>query len=578
MLLRNIKLRNKLCLLAAAQSFFLLIFSLLLVQHQFEQQQTEQYTATNKIMQLYIQAINDQLRRLDERSMEFICNGAVQADLAGWADNTALAAANISGNLLIMLHRNYSSTPILRSAELYESSHRYVVSTNAATFSPQDAELLRIWNKAEVAKGAQIYHASPDYPDDVLIARIVRKVNRLDLSHLGLFLTRVSISNLVNLFAGTDADERIVIFASDQPLYDPDGYAMYLSPIQSEYEIRSINGERMMITSYVSQRTGWRYYCLKPQTPMDQRQRALLFTTFGTLAAISAAVFMVAALIARQVTQPIDEIIRLMSREGTSLLENAPYQLKIRKDEVGTLYVGFRSMLEQLQVLIRDNYEIKLSQQDVQLKALQAQINPHLLYNTLNAIQWSARMEGNEIIGEVTNALGSLLHAALSFDEPIVTLKEELALLSNYLIIQRFRFGNRLQDTQSIAQETLAVMVPKLSLQPIVDNAISHGIRSNPGITEVSVTSRIVDGWLWLDVMDNGSGIPGDLIEQLKRGERQPTGMGIGLINIEERLQLLFHDRAKLLILADLEHGAHIRLVIPLDTASQRTAGKKVDA
>lgn len=565
MFFRNVRLRNKLCLVAAAQSFIMLLFSIVLVQRQFAQQQAEQYALTNRAMQLSIQALGDQLQRLDERSTEFIGSSAVQDGLARWAQSNALEASDINGTLLNLLHRSYASTYIIRSAELYEASHRYVVSTNIASFSPSDAELLAIWADAAEAMGSQTYHVSAKNPDDVFIARIVRKADQLELSHLGLFITRVRMSNLVRLYATTPgSQERIVILGEDGTvLYDPEGYAPELAPFSQDYIIRAMNGEKMMITAYHSPRNGWQYYCLKPQAAVDAQQRQLLITTALILAALSAAAFAFAALIARQVTQPIGNIIGLMSREGTALLEDVPYQLEARRDELGQLYSGFRAMLEEIQSLIHNNYEIKLAQRDAELHALQAQVNPHLLYNTLNAIQWSARMEGNQTISSVASALGNLLHAALSFAQPTATLREELSLLGDYLVIQRFRFGDRIADTQAIAPNALAALVPKLSLQPIVDNAIVYGTRANPGTTSVHIAAGLVGGQLVIDVTDNGPGIPQDLLEKLKSGDWQPNGTGVGLLNIEERLRLLFGDDAGLQILAAEGGGAHIRMVIP---------------
>lgn len=189
------------------------------------------------------------------------------------------------------------------------------------------------------------------------------------------------------------------------------------------------------------------------------------------------------------------------------------------------------------------------------LHALQAQLHPHLLFNTLNAIATLLRRDARAAEATITS-LSELLRLALSqSDRQEITLREELEFLERYMEIQQTRFGDRLRFERQLEPSTLECFVPVLLLQPLVENAIRHGIEPSPNPGQVRITARRQDDRLLLGVEDDGVG--------LSSTGREKNNTGIGLANLRERLQALYADGQTLELLSRPEGGVVVRIAIP---------------
>jgi len=194
------------------------------------------------------------------------------------------------------------------------------------------------------------------------------------------------------------------------------------------------------------------------------------------------------------------------------------------------------------------------------LKSLQAQLQPHFLFNTLNAIATLLRRDPRAAEATLMS-LSDLLRLALSrSDQQEICLSEELRFLEKYIEIQQTRFGGRFRYHQEIAAETLSCLVPTLLLQPLVENAIRHGLEPSPDGGTVRVAARRSDAKLLLEVEDNGVG--------LKESEpNAKSGGGIGLSNLRGRLEALYGERQRMEIMSRAEAGVVVRIEMPWHTA-----------
>ena len=175
-----------------------------------------------------------------------------------------------------------------------------------------------------------------------------------------------------------------------------------------------------------------------------------------------------------------------------------------------------------------------------ELQALQAQINPHFLYNTLDSIIWMAESGKNEEVVQMTSALAKLLHQSISNEDEIVTVEREIEYTRNYLAIQKLRYRDQLEYIIDIDEEVLHRKIVKLVIQPLVENALYHGIKNKRGKGKITVRGYEKEDHIYLEVADNGIGMDeeelGQLQEKLK-GET-PNDRGFGLGNVNERIQL----------------------------------------
>lgn len=228
-----------------------------------------------------------------------------------------------------------------------------------------------------------------------------------------------------------------------------------------------------------------------------------------------------------------DDPVRALSEEGRK-------KIKKRDDEIGRLEVEFASMTRQLGELIHENYEQKIYLQNAQLSALRSKLNPHFLYNTLDTIRWMATEEKYRQIPGVVKALGGILRISINSNEPLIAVEQELEYMRGYLMIQRARFGERLNVRIEAAEELMEVKIPAFSVQPLVENAVNYALEQMEKTCRIQVVIREEDGDILCSVADNGVGIDPQILDKLKLGTIRAQGNGVGLTNLDERLKSLY--------------------------------------
>jgi two-component system sensor histidine kinase YesM len=204
-------------------------------------------------------------------------------------------------------------------------------------------------------------------------------------------------------------------------------------------------------------------------------------------------------------------------------------------------------MAREIGELITRDYTNQILMKDAQLKALRMQINPHFLYNTLSTVNWKARMIGADDISVMVQSLSRLLQATLKEEEAgLIPMSEALELVDTYMTIQKFRFEERLAYTRIVPEELRDALIPKLVLQPIVENAVNYGMEQAVGACQIFLTARRSGECLVITIQNDGSCFEDDLLAKLRSGAVAPKGHGTGLANIEKRLELAFGSQARL--------------------------------
>ena len=238
------------------------------------------------------------------------------------------------------------------------------------------------------------------------------------------------------------------------------------------------------------------------------------------------------------------------------------------KDEIGSLTETFNGMVQGMKDLINKNYILTLKEKESEIAALSAQINPHFLYNTLDSLYWRVLDAGNEEIAEDIMALSDLFRLVLGHGERFVTVSGECDMLKHYLHIQKMRFGENLHYEFNIEKEVESVTIPRLILQPFVENAIVHGFEKEQGDFKLEVSARIISGKASFEITDNGRGITEEelnslFIEDSKSYRAERVGH-FAIKNIKERLEILYKDEYDLKILSEIHRGTTVRLTIPI--------------
>ncbi|WP_170311627.1 sensor histidine kinase [Vallitalea okinawensis] len=237
-----------------------------------------------------------------------------------------------------------------------------------------------------------------------------------------------------------------------------------------------------------------------------------------------------------------------------------------RKNEIGYLYHSFNSMAKRLKYLVEYVYEEEIARKNAEISALQSQINPHFLYNTLETINWKAQLSGEQDIAEMIQALSNLMDANMNRNgEKYITVKQEIKYMDSYLFLIQKRFGDKIAYEKNVEEETLDKKLPKLIIQPIIENAIKHGIQPI-GRGKVSLYSSLSDDNLVIYVEDNGVGIERAELEQIKQGHRHSDLKSIGLNNVIKRLKLIYGEEANVHIESEVAQGTKVRVMIPVSS------------
>ncbi|MBW4084975.1 histidine kinase [Paenibacillus sp. S150] len=290
---------------------------------------------------------------------------------------------------------------------------------------------------------------------------------------------------------------------------------------------------------------------------------------FLTFFAFTGAFVLMAFMISATFTRPLSHLQNKMK-------DVVRKNLKIRipegrsRGEVLELTRTFNTMLDDANKLIARLKAEERQKEAVHFHMLLAQMNPHFLLNTLNTMKWSAIRSGNEEISEMCVSLGKLLEVSLNSEVEMVYLKDEIELVQAYLHIQRIRYQGSFEVTCSFEDELEYALVPKLSLQPLVENAIRHGVAPLTGRGLIGIRIyRNEQAQLTLEVEDNGIGMEESRLLQVSRTRR-----GIGLSNLKERLRLLFKGQSELEII-HLSPGTLIRFSIPFLLSTPYARGQE---
>ncbi len=248
------------------------------------------------------------------------------------------------------------------------------------------------------------------------------------------------------------------------------------------------------------------------------------------------------------------------------------------QDEVGQASAGFNRMVDDIRALIDKNYVLAIKERESELDTLQAQINPHFLYNTLDSLYWKATESGNDEIAEDILSLSQLFRLVLNRGDGIVMVRSEAELLERYLHIQKMRFGRRLTYEISLEPCILEEEIPKLILQPFVENAIVHGFESAEGIYTLSVTGRKEEENMVFCIEDTGIGMSGEQLEAIwdKADARKYASQRIGryaIKNVRERLELIYHEHYELRIESRVGRGTTVHIVVPCGLKEIRQNG-----
>lgn len=532
------------------------------------------YDKSYRLLNLSSTTIDMELKKLESMSLTIISDKQIQEGLQELQlDDSEYAGYVIRKRLTDRLWAHISTAErYVQSVYLLDANER--ASKYGETVTLTDDKYARMLELAKGGRGA-VRWLYPDEGDPMLMmVREVRVYEPMTLKPIGMLMLRINIKRLVEDYAGVAAPySDIVLKAGGQVIYPYDGastgmaQAMQAAELPAGYAIKRVNGEAMFLSHKTSGYTGWTYYNFVPYNH--------IFEQIVLMKNAMIAVFVITVLIAvfigfafaRSLTKPIRLLINQMKEVQQGNLDSMDAALDApvfhQMDEVGLLQRTFRLMMARINTLIKENYTNQLIIKETEFKALQAQINPHFLYNALDSIHWLAKKSRQEQISSMVVSLGYLLRSSISLKRNVITLAEELEIVRHYITIQKYRFQHRLHFHMDVPDTFAGVAIPKLTLQPLVENAIQYGLE--PMIEPCAIRIYVVQehGRLAVIVEDQGPGMEEGHIERVLSGEVKTRGTGIGLTNIRDRLQLAFGCDYGLRVESTPGAGTRVSILLP---------------
>ena len=360
-----------------------------------------------------------------------------------------------------------------------------------------------------------------------------------------------------------------IIDADGNLVYHPRQQMLYSGLIKEEVtrltgmDDGTVRDGNVMRTILTLDSTGWRVigvsYLDEVNATRDRTLSSVLLTTLLCCAGVAV---LIAVIFSQIITKPVKSLIGAM-RGFEEHPENYRYspapihiaELQLISDSFGQMAWIVQSLMEKTR-----NEEALLRK--TELKALQAQINPHFLYNTLDSIQWMCERGKNESAVRMVGALGKLFRISISRGHELIPIRDELKHVESYLIIQKYRYSDRFEYTFDVDESLGGYLCSKITLQPLVENAIYHGIEPLIDDGEIIISVKPDGDDILMTVSDNGVGMTAEQVEGLLKKERSDSS-GIGIKNVSDRIKIYFGDSYGVKVESEPDVGTKITVRIP---------------
>jgi two-component system sensor histidine kinase YesM len=319
----------------------------------------------------------------------------------------------------------------------------------------------------------------------------------------------------------------------------------WIDKINNEIIIKNINGENYQLTKIKSEYTGWETIGVFPESESLRVIEDIKYYSaiVAVLALIIAQILVI--IFTRSIVNPIKKLKKLMKKAQEGDL-TVTFKVKYN-DEIGELGGSFNTMVKEISNLINLVQVEEKKKRIAEMNVLQAQIKPHFMYNTLDTIRWMAEEHNEEDIIEIIEAFTNLLRISLSKGKEIISVNEELSHIKSYLTIQKIRYEDKLDYEIQVDDNMLEYKLIKLILQPLVENAIYHGIKEKRGSGRILIKGKIKENTLIFAISDNGKGMEEELLNKinymLRNGNEKKNEIGYGIFNVNERIKIIYGDK-----------------------------------
>ncbi|ANS77171.1 histidine kinase [Paenibacillus yonginensis] len=514
-------------------------------------------------LELYVGGIQDIFEILEKKIDESGLLGDEQTQnqlstiLETRADLVSAALFKPDGSLVL----NVPAVALRPNTKLQEQSWFVSAQKNPGTlqFSPPHIQNLFKWQYRWVVSLSKqiVYNDHGQKKPGVLVLDVnFRTID--ELSH------RISLGKKGYIYI-IDPQGNIVYHPQQQLIYAGLKYEN-LEPVLNyaygSYEDES-TGEKRIITIKTVNPTGWRVVGVSYADEIMTTKKDLNTFIFRFLIIAIALVLLISVVVSYKIAQPIRKLERSVKR-----IESGDFRALVPVSgpyEVEQLFKRFNLMLRRIRELMDQIIHEQEAKRKSELDALQAQINPHFLYNTLNAMTRLAEMGRSDEVVTTITSLSKFFRISLSQGNNIIPLRDELEHVRHYLVIQKIRFKNKFEFEIEASEEALGCSCLKLILQPLAENAVYHGIEVLAETGHIRISAQVAGDQLIITLQDNGIGMTEEVLKGILSGEKRVkgSGSGVGVHNVHERIRLYYGPDYGLSYESELEEGTAVTITLP---------------
>lgn len=575
----KLKIRNKIIVIITIQATLLIIFGIIAFNISYSTYKKQLYGQVSQTVELLADNVDNKLKRISDLSFELITDDVLQSSLIKINNETSsYDKFQYSTKLRTKLVQyNFSEKYIDSIVVIDLDNNQYLKGDNNTNIDSN--QINQIMNTPKISEGGVVWIKPSNNDEQILAVRSIRQIKNFSFANQGLLVIKINKKKLIDskLDYFSKIGSYFSVFSKNSIILEEKN-GVNLKPLlfgihdYKGYFFKEIDNKNYLINYSTFKYTGWQFvYALPIQSVMLQISQMQIIIVFAYLILFVVITYIV-ILFSGKIVKPLEKLMANLRDSKNPWFDGPNYSDYLSdiifahsqdKDEIRFLERDFKLLIDRINSLLKENYDEKIIKKEWQLKALQRQINPHFLYNTLDSIYWLSKINKQEQIAITIKSLGNLLRNSIYKSENIISVGEEIAILDDYINIQRFRFQDRLKFNINISEVFFQYKIPNLSIQTIVENSISHALEVKPHDCYIDVSASFVNNGFIITVLDNGPGVDLDMLLKLQNMEIQPEAEGIGIRNIDQRIKVIFGNQYGLLLDSELGKLFKVDIFIP---------------
>ncbi len=565
---RNISIKKKLLLVLYIQILIPLVFIGFSSFKSSEEIITKKsLTYSNDILSLIELRLQDTLRNLNIITQDLSSDERIYAALLN-DDNNNISKLN-TYETSSQLNNAFLNAVMTRSEIeamcIVTNKKRFLVYDNKANNSNIKSIVQQNYSEitklAADASGKAVWFFSTKN-EIVQTSYLVRMIyNRDNYKELGLLVVQINMNSLDMVLHGLESEvmQNITILSPENYIIlykNKDDLENYEQVIKdTPYEKNSFVNKKNKIFigyTYITE-PSWRIVTYIPLNQLysdvqDLRNRIIVLC-LGSILILS----IVSIYMSFDMIKPINQLVKAMKGMNIDNISKSYIEIE-RKDELGFLHKTFNTMAKEIDHLVTWIYREQITRKEAEIKALQSQINPHFLFNTLESINWMAQLNNVPEISDTVTDLSTLMEASIGRDDRLITIEEEFMYIDKYIALLKRRFEDRITLNKEVDPMVLYVKIPRLLIQPLIENAVYHGVENSRGKGIITLAAKIQEDLLIIEVIDNGNGISPEDLVKLNKGLEMDNdayfkslsdkkNKSIGIDNVNRRIKLFYGEK-----------------------------------